>query len=365
MTTMVSVSIVLLLLSWILLGAFAFTVCDVSRRTHVKMSMTASQQDRRQFILIASVGLLTASAPANAVERAVGSAEVSCRERGDCLEKGEWDGAVGWNWGGRDRCDATDPRCGPDGVLRDAPPTGDPVPPLEGLKVTHQVEITLTLGKSESGTLRFGLYGESCPQSVPQLVQFFAPTGLATSSGLMFEQGYGITAVPVSMAKGGMLTGIAPGQRLDFGVPSQAGAYARSLGKSTAGDDFVPQPRPKEQLSTEDLVRKHSMAGLISIPGKGLGFGGNGMASEDEAFADGKHWVLLEWDIKSHASHSLFCSISNHCVRRSLHGSRGASRSWSTVRRRINGVLGSIGVSSHTKRNKRRDSGSKLWPSID
>lgn len=268
----------------------------------MKMSM-ASQQDRRQFVLVASVGLLTSSAPANAVQRAVGSAELSCRERGDCFEKGEWDGAIGWNWGGRDRCDATDPRCGPDGVLRDAPPTGDPVPPLEGLKVTHQVEITLSLGKSESGTLKFGLYGESCPQSVAQLVQFFS-TGLATSSSLMFEQGYGITAVPVSMAKGGMLTGIAPGQRLNFGVPSQASAYARSLGKSKAGDDFVPQPRPKEQLSTEPLVRKHSTAGLFSIPGKGLGYGGNGMASEDEAFADGKHWVRRDDWIYLYTSHS-------------------------------------------------------------
>jgi hypothetical protein len=31
------------------------------------------------------------------------------------------------------------------------------------------------------------------------------------------------------------------------------------------------------------------MLGLFSIPGKGLGYGGNGMSSEDEAFEDGKH----------------------------------------------------------------------------
>jgi hypothetical protein len=282
---MVAVSRVLMLLSWHLVCASAFTVGDISRRTHVKLSMVSSQPDRRHFMC----ALLTVAAPANAVERAVGSAEVSCRERGDCLEKGEWDGAVGWNWGAKDRCDATDPRCGPDGILQDAPPAGAKVPPLEGLKVTHQVEIALTLGKSESGTLKFGLYGEACPESVAQLVQFFSPTGLATSSSLMFEQGYGITAVPVSMEKGGMLNGIAPGQRLDFGVPSQSGAYARSLGKSKAGDDFVPQPRPREGLSNEAFIRKHNMAGLLSIPGRGLGYGGNGMSSEDEAFEDGTH----------------------------------------------------------------------------
>jgi hypothetical protein len=102
----------------------------------------------------------------------------------------------------------------------------------------------------------------------------------------MFEQGYGITSVPVSMAKGGMLSGISPGQRLDFGVPSQAAAYARSKGMSKAGDDFVPQPRPKEQVSAEAFVRKHDTAGLISIPSSGLGYGGNAFAPEDEAFCD-------------------------------------------------------------------------------
>jgi len=243
---------------------------------------------RRQFLVgAAAVGLLATHPPASlAVERAVGSAEQSCRERGDCLEKGEWDGAVGWQWGGKDRCDATDPRCGPDGVLRDAPVAGDPVPPTEGLKVTHQVELSFNIGKEESGVLRMGLYGEACPKSVAQLVDFFSSSGLATSSKLMFEQGYGITSTPVSMAKGGMLNGISPGQRLDFGVPSQAAAYARSKGMAKAGDDFVAQPRPKEQLSTEEFVRKHNMAGLISIPGSGLGYGGNPFASEDEAFGD-------------------------------------------------------------------------------
>ena len=43
---------------------------------------------------------------AKAVERAVGRAEKSCCEEGKCLEKFDIDGAVGWNWGGKDRCDA-------------------------------------------------------------------------------------------------------------------------------------------------------------------------------------------------------------------------------------------------------------------
>lgn len=277
------------LLCLLITVTLAFTIQDnvVSKRNELKLCMKAS--NRRHFLAGAAI-LSTVTATqqtANAVERAVGSAELQCRKDGDCLEKGEWDGAVGWQWGGKDRCDATDPRCGPDGVLRDEPVAGEPVPDTVGLKMTHQVELTIQVGKEESGILRMGLYGDACPKNVALLVDFFSSQGLATSSKLMFEQGYGITAAPVSMAKGGMLTGISPGQRLDFGIPSQAAAYARSKGISKAGDDFVPQPRPKEDLSSESFVRRHDTAGLVSIPGNGLGFGGNAMlVSEDEAFAD-------------------------------------------------------------------------------
>ena len=58
--------------------------------------------DWREYGSVAST--TTAPPAALAVERAVGSAEVECRQRGDCLETGQWDGAVGWNWGAKDRC---------------------------------------------------------------------------------------------------------------------------------------------------------------------------------------------------------------------------------------------------------------------
>ena len=53
---------------------------------------------------IASIACV--SDPVYAVERAVGSSEKSCREDSNCLEKFDLDGAIGWNWGGKDRCDA-------------------------------------------------------------------------------------------------------------------------------------------------------------------------------------------------------------------------------------------------------------------
>ena len=85
-----------------------------------KLTMTKSENEhtlssRKDFLqstafIIATgvgAGLGVGVSPANAVERAVGAAEKVCREEGNCLEKGDWDGAVGWNWGGKDRCDAT------------------------------------------------------------------------------------------------------------------------------------------------------------------------------------------------------------------------------------------------------------------
>lgn len=71
-------------------------------------------KSRKQFlesVLISSAFMvaipLSSPAPAGATERAIGAAEKRCREEGNCLEKFDIDGAVGWNWGGKDRCDAT------------------------------------------------------------------------------------------------------------------------------------------------------------------------------------------------------------------------------------------------------------------
>lgn len=272
---------------------FSVTINNVRDASRLKMKESNEAEDvnRRRQILgqLLAVGVVgTCADRSYAVERAVGGAEIACREQGNCLEKGEWDGAVGWNWGATDRCDPSDPRCGTNGVLMDAPPSGEPVPVLNSdIKVTHEVTLALTVGRGESGTLRLGLFGEATPKSVQQLVEFLSPAGFSTSSRLLFEDGYGLVSAPLSMAKGyGLLTTIVPSQSLSFGIPSQAAAYAKSKGKAKAGNDFTPQPRPREKLKDEATTRGHDAAGLVSIPGSGLGYANNG--PEDEAFADGE-----------------------------------------------------------------------------
>ena len=77
-----------------------------------------------------------------AVERAVGGSESKCQQQGNCLETLELDGAIGWTWGGKNRCDASDPRCGIDGKIDDFDGRAvPPVPDFLGNSISHVVEI--------------------------------------------------------------------------------------------------------------------------------------------------------------------------------------------------------------------------------
>lgn len=222
-----------------------------------------------------------------AASRAIGSAEAACQEAGNCLEKGDWDGAVGWKWGAADRCDAADPLCGADGKLRDENEiNGKPVPPTpSGTTITHTVAIQLNVGRQESGVLKLGLYGEDCPTLVQQLIDFLSPTGLTVVNENSRSNSMGKISSPVSLTTGGILDLIAPGLTVDFGVPSQAIAYARNKGMTKAEDNFAPQQRPKGiDFSSDKTVRLHDVAGLVSVAGNGLGYGGTGFESDDETF---------------------------------------------------------------------------------
>ena len=247
---------------------------------------TAQTSTRRRFVegiaSVAAAGILLPEA-AHAT-RAVGGAEIECRAAGNCLEKFELDGALGWNWGAKDRCDASDPNCGSNGQMRDTPLVGEQVPDSMGYSFTHVVQMSFAIGRSdEECIVRLGLYGNDVAASVDEFLKLVSPAGLQTTSDLMFENGMGVDALPVSLTRGGILGQIVPGQRLDVGIPLQSAAYARSKGMSNAGENFVPQPRPRE-LKDVPVLRKHDAAGLLSIPAKGIGYGGTGFESEDECF---------------------------------------------------------------------------------
>lgn len=265
---------------------------------HEQQQIISSSNNRRHFFqtalervssAFAVITTATVEPCSAAVERAVGGSESKCQQLGNCLENLELDGAIGWSWGGKNRCDASDPRCGTDGKLsldvndRSIPP----VPDLLGNKITHVVEMDFLIGRErEQGTMRIGLYGDAHPDLVRPFLDFFDERkGLAVSSRLLLDDGYyGAFTAPLYFSSGGILNSIYPNQRIDFGVPSQAAAYARSKGRSKAGDDFVPQPRPNK-VTDDSSFRKHDCAGLFSAPSGGLGYGGSGLESNDQAYA--------------------------------------------------------------------------------
>ncbi|KAL9180321.1 hypothetical protein ACHAXT_008291 [Thalassiosira profunda] len=270
-------------------GAAAFSPGRAAARVSTELRLNSD--DRRAFLSRAlNLPFVLLPAAANAasvpVQRAVGSAESKCREQGNCLETFELDGAVGWNWGGTERCDASDPLCGPDGRLREEALSGKPVPAKDpAFVVTDVVELALTIGtgsNSDSGIMKLGLYGEKCPELVAELKDLCG-TGLVTSKDLLL-------GAPVKLGVGGSLTYIRPEERLEFGVGSQKVAYAKSIRKAKAPEEFVPQARPGgerlEAVRRELSSRKHDVAGLVSMPKDGIGYGGGlVLGKDDEAYA--------------------------------------------------------------------------------
>lgn len=226
---------------------------------------------------------ISANAASVPVQRAVGSAESKCHEEGNCLEKLDLDGAVGWSWGGKDRCDASDPMCGADGRLREEALSGEQVPAKdEDLEITDLVELTLTIGtgsNSDTQTMKMGLYGKKCPELVKEMKDLCGKTGIITSKDLLLGS-------PVKLGQSGSVTYMFPNERLEFGVLSQKIAYAKSMRRTKAPDEFVPQSRPSgtrlESVRAEQSSRKHDIAGLISVPKDGIGYGGGLLPGKDD-----------------------------------------------------------------------------------
>jgi hypothetical protein len=188
------------------------------------------------------------------------------------------------------RCDPIDPRCGADGKFLSDGEEKNRIKPIPRVtnKITHVVQLVIDVGerREEVGFIRFGLYGDDCPTSVRTMIQFLTTIGI---TGVGKEQDdienlIDVKTQPVSLLYGGVVPSICPGQGIEFGVPSQKKAYAKSRGLGKAGDNFLPQSRPLSSQK-ELSARTHTVAGLISVPEKGIGYG-NGNGPIDEAYAN-------------------------------------------------------------------------------
>ena len=185
------------------------------------------------------------------------------------------------------RCYADDPRCGADGFLRDTIPRGKPIPRVTN-KITHVVQLVIDVGerREEVGFLRFGLYGDDCPKTVRTMLEFLTPVGITGVAGTDdLESEIGVQKSTVSILEGGVVPEICPSKAIEFGVPSQKKAFARARGLREAPPTFVAQNRPESvSLESEPSARAHDVAGLISIPEKGIGYASSG-GDVDGAYA--------------------------------------------------------------------------------
>ena len=160
------------------------------------------------------------------------------------------------------------------------------MPSLIGdLKITDVIELTLTVGVGSTvatNVIRIGLYGDKCPELVKEMTDLCG-RGIVTSQDLLL-------GAPVRLGQGfGSLTFIRPEERLEFGIPSQKVAYAKSIRKAKAPDEFLPQPRPSgdrlDRVKNEQSARLHNVAGLVSVPANGIGYGGGLLGKDDEAYS--------------------------------------------------------------------------------
>jgi len=171
----------------------------------------------------------------------------------------------------------------------DAPPsTVQPIPAVTN-RITYVVQMIIDIGERRDGNagyIRFGLYGNDCPGSVKQMLLFLT-RGISSMDRAALEDRLEVDSMPVSLGDGnGSVQNICSGTGIDFGVPSQSKAYSKSRGMRTAGPYFVPQNRPVPTLEGEAFPRPHSVAGLISIPAKGIGYGASSSNSDlDEIYS--------------------------------------------------------------------------------
>ncbi|EJK67771.1 hypothetical protein THAOC_11155, partial [Thalassiosira oceanica] len=165
-------------------------------------------------------------------------------------------------------------------VLNDSPPAGQPVPDKQGLQITDVVSLEIQIGtgsNADTQILKIGLYGESTPTLVGEMKELCA-NGIVTSSDLLL-------GAPVRLGVGGQMTYIRPEQRVDFGVPSQRIAYAKAMRQTKAPEEFVPQKRPDgkfDACKNEKTSRPHNVAGLLSVPKGGIGFGSSSIPVKDD-----------------------------------------------------------------------------------
>ena len=238
-----------------------------------------------------------AAADAYSPQGFLGNNDAAAQATGNVREGADLDAALGITWGGRDRCDAANPLCGPDGQLRKEAASAAPVPQLPAeLKVTDEVEVDIQIGRTAVGTMRIGLFGEASPENVRNILLLCEsryrskPSDYGTggtndtiaSHDPVFDHHHRqsiarrrphLTALPSTLTgwTWGTATYVENGRSVSLGVAreDQGPALARRRNLRKAPEDFQPAERPPRN---DDPVGEFdgSAAGFVSVPFGGL-----------------------------------------------------------------------------------------------
>jgi len=163
--------------------------------------------------------------------------------------------------------------------------------PMADIMHVAAIQLEISHGSQEVGVLILGLYGNLAPGSVQELLDFISDNGLTTLTSTTNANMVGRIMAPVTLKQGGVIDSIVPGLYVSLGVPSQTYANAGSQGMAKV-DGFVPQPQLSPLQVSQDTsnVHLHLVAGLLSVPNKGLGYSSStfsfdGDDVDDETYA--------------------------------------------------------------------------------
>jgi len=242
---------------------------------------TSSRSKDLRAMLIGRPALLRALAAALALgtERRAFAGERSTAQsvgidRGSLLaDPRDLGAANGIVWGGRDRCDPTDPTCTAGGVrssleVQPEPPTPD------GLQATDRILLSFSIAGESAGDVIFSLWGSAAPTAVATLVRLSKgtmandrtedPAGLERSFALRVVRDKAIVLGGLRQRGGStiLMAGktrpvrvpVAPPSWKDTNGLSNDAAGVLSMRKGGESFEFTITPRANPALDKEWLV---------------------------------------------------------------------------------------------------------------
>ena len=209
------------------------------------------------------------------------------------MEKGDLDGAIGYVWGAKDRCDALGNGvilggCSDGGLTSSEGPVVH-LPPVSDSKLDSTLDIAIGLGPARSEEIypiRIGILRNTDAKLRDQVKDLLSGAGFGIGKGF----------IPVKLAEGGSITNVKSKQSIGIGVKSQLVGYKKQNNVRKLPDNLSLMGRVTKLSSKSSLVDTGddfgTHFGLVVAPRLGIGYGVTGSDSlvrmtvkDDELYA--------------------------------------------------------------------------------